>query len=71
MTTSQVHEFLKFKVSEVFDELTITSGLEINYSRANLDHIASVIEDYMLLGEVPGIVDEFPAEQNMEVDEYD
>ncbi len=69
MTSSQVHDFLKQKVSEILDELAITSGLEINYSRANLDHIATSTEDYMLLSEVPGVIDEFKIE--MEIDSFE
>lgn len=69
MTSHEVHDFLQHKIGQVLEELTIESGLPITFSNANLDHIATAIEEYMLLGEVPGIVDEFPCE--MEADAYE
>jgi hypothetical protein len=72
MTTQQVNSFIKHKIGLLFQELSIESGLEINYSNANLDHIATSIAEYMLLGQVPNIADDFPIEESMEaVDEYE
>ena len=68
MTTQQVHNFLTTRIGQVLEELTIESGLPISFSIANLNHIATAIEEYMLLEQEPGIVNEFGANE-MEVNE--
>jgi hypothetical protein len=68
MTTQQVHNFLTTRIGQVLEELTIESGLPISFSSANLNHIATAIEEYMLLEQEPGIVNEFGANE-MEVNE--
>jgi len=69
MTTQQIHNFLTNRIGKLLEELTIESGLPITFSDSNLNHIATSIEEYMLLQEEPGIVDEF--DEMEEVDEYE
>ena len=71
MTSQQMHNFLTTRIGQVLEELTIESGLPLEFSSRNCDRIACMIEDYMMLEQVPGVVNEFPVEQNMEADEYE
>jgi hypothetical protein len=37
MTHSQIHEFIRYRVGLMFQELSIESGREITYNNSNLD----------------------------------
>lgn len=47
--TSQVHEFLKFKVTSMLDDLALHTGIEVPYNDRNVSRCVSSIEQFLEL----------------------